>query len=366
MEAVGQLTGGVAHDFNNLLTVISGNLDLIEARAKSEEVRRLARSAQQGAARGARLVASLLAFARKQPQHPEIVNPNWLIKEFAPVLRGAAGDGVQLQLLLSPMLHPCRVDPAQFQSAILNLVTNACAAMPAGGRIAIETENVEFDSGSVSDLNPGSYVRISLSDTGTGMPPEVAAHAFEPFFTTKEVGKGSGLGLSQVYGFAKQSGGHADLSSEPGIGTTVRVYLPRSSEIAAVAARPEAVPEPAAPGSLARVMVVDDDPEVRAVFVQNLAALGYRVIEAGDGRQALRLIETGERVDLVLTDYLMPNGMTGHDLARKIAALDPGIRLILVSGNVSAAAADADELPILQKPIRQAELGRAIRQALQR
>jgi signal transduction histidine kinase/CheY-like chemotaxis protein len=368
LESLGQLTGGVAHDFNNLLTVVSGNLELAEARATSQELKRLLRNAQNGAARGARLVQSLLAFARKQSLKPETVNPNWLIKEFAPVLNGAAGDAVQLQLLLSPTLHPCRIDPAQFQSALLNLVTNACAAMPSGGRITIETENVELDTSSdaAAALPSGTYIRITVSDTGMGMTAAVAARAFEPFFTTKDVGKGSGLGLSQVYGFVKQSGGHAEMASEIDIGTRVQLYLPRSLEKERDAHGSDSQRIRLEPGH-GTVMVVDDDVHVRAVLVAYLEDIGYRVLVAGDGPEALAAIERGEHVDVVLTDYLMPSGMTGTELGRRIVALEPDIKVVVISGNFAAQAADQEpDFPLLLKPIRQAELGRAIREALGR
>jgi signal transduction histidine kinase/CheY-like chemotaxis protein len=369
LESLGQLTGGVAHDFNNLLTVISGNLEFIETRAGSVEVKRFVHAAQQGVARGARLVESLLAFARKQPLHSQTVNPNWLIKQFASVLKGAAGDAVQLQLLLSPTLHPCRVDAVRFQSALLNLVTNATAAMPDGGRIAIETENVEIDAAGegAGELEPGTYVRITVSDTGTGMPSQVAARAFEPFFTTKEVGKGSGLGLAQVYGFAKQSGGHAELLSEMGVGTTVRLYLPRSMDAEMEQAGPIAQPVPLKQDGEVTVLVVDDDSAVRSVLTDLIEEMGYRAMEAQDGPAALAMIERGEQIDLVLTDYSMPRGMTGVELGRRIAALRPEIKLVLISGYPEPRVRSADlEFPLLTKPFRRAELGRVIREAFER
>jgi CheY-like chemotaxis protein len=275
---------------------------------------------------------------------------------------------VQVQLLLSPTLHPCRVDPAQFQSALLNLVTNACAAMPSGGRITIETENVELDTSSdaAAALPSGTYIRITVSDTGMGMTAAVAARAFEPFFTTKDVGKGSGLGLSQVYGFVKQSGGHAEMASEIDIGTRVQLYLPRSLEKERDAHGSDSQRIRLEPGH-GTIMVVDDDVHVRAVLVAYLEDIGYRVLVAGDGPEALAAIERGEHVDVVLTDYLMPSGMTGTELGRRIVALEPDIKVVVISGNFAAQAADQEpDFPLLLKPIRQAELGRAIREALGR
>ena len=372
IESLGQLTGGVAHDFNNLLTVISGNLEMIERRARDDDIKRFANAARRGAERGAQLVQSLLAFARKQPLRPATVNPNGLITEFAPVLKGAVGDAIQLQLLLSPTVHLCRIDAAQFQSALLNLVANAAGAMPGGGQIAIETENFEALSGSIEELNAGRYIRIKVSDTGSGMPSDVAARAFEPFFTTKEVGKGSGLGLSQVYGFVKQSGGHAELWSEPDIGSVVTIYLPRSVEPASEETKIGPVAATAAAAPNARVMVVDDDGDVRAVLIQVLTELGYDVIAAQDGPDALAKVyaakgKASQRIDLVLTDYSMPNGMTGHDLAQRIAQLDPTIKLVLMSGHAGAmGTSDLGDIALLSKPVSQVELDRAIRRALSR
>jgi signal transduction histidine kinase/CheY-like chemotaxis protein len=371
IESLGQVTGGVAHDFNNLLTVISGNLEMIERRASGDDIKRFANAARRGAERGAQLVQSLLAFARKQPLRPVTVNPNWLIKEFAPVLKGAAGDAIQLQLLLNPTVHPCRIDAAQFQSALLNLVANAAGAMTGGGQIAIETENFEApSSGSGKELKPGSYIRIKVSDTGSGMSPEVVIRAFEPFFTTKDIGKGSGLGLSQVYGFAKQSGGHAELSSEPGIGTVVTFYLPRSVEAAAEETTSSRAVTTRALQPSARVMVVDDDGDVRNALVQALVDLGYAVVAAKDGPDALAKLdacraETGERIDLVLTDYSMPNGMTGRELAQRIALIEPAIKLVLISGHAGAMGnTDLGDIAWLSKPVSQADLDRAIKRAL--
>ncbi len=297
----------------------------------------------------------------------EVVNPNLIIKEFALMLKGAAGDTVELQLLLSPTVFPCRIDPAQLQSAILNLVTNARAAMSSGGRIAIETQNIEIGRSAEPSrgLSPGSYVQITVTDTGTGMAPEVAARAFEPFFTTKDTGVGTGLGLSQVYGFAKQSGGHASLSSEPGIGTTVRLYLPRTMEAEAAASDTAAAPRMECADTSAVIMIVDDDPEVRAALVQGVEGLGYGATAAAHGREALERIAAGERIDLVLTDDAMPGGLTGRELNQRIAALGRDIPLVLISGNVPIEEENGT-LPILHKPVRFSELSRVIAEAIGR
>jgi signal transduction histidine kinase len=368
LEALGKLTGGVAHDFNNLLSIIMGTHELIERRTDNEEIRRLVRVAQRGASRAARLVETLLAFARKQPLRPQTANPNALIKEFAPVLKGALGDTIELQLVLSPTVHPCNVDPAQFQSALLNLITNSAVAMSQGGRVTIETENVDLAAAQelMAELPVGDYVRITVSDTGTGMPADVVARAFEPFFTTKDIGKGTGLGLSQLYGFAKQSGGHAELTSEPGVGTTVRLYLPRSmvpqNEIAATP--PSSVLAGAGHGT--NVLVVDDDSEVRAVTAETLRELGYHVSEAANGPQALAMVAAGEKVDVVLTDYAMPQGMNGRQLSQRLAAFKPDIKVVVISGNRMDFVEDAGEVLVLQKPIRQTDLHQAIQSVLER
>ncbi len=322
MEAVGQLTGGVAHDFNNLLTVISGNLDLLFPQVGGEPQRRLVAAAQRAVERGARLTQSLLAFSRRQALRPEIVNANLLIKEFGDLLRQAAGDTVEVQLLLSPTLYPCRIDPAQFQTTLLNLVTNARDAMPrSGGRISIETTNVSVGRHDDAELKPGDYIVVTVADNGSGMPQQVIARAFEPFYTTKDVGRGSGLGLSQVYGFTKQSGGQARITSEPGVGTSVRMFLPRTFHGApeTVEDTLDTAPEPRAQQEKT-ILVVDDDVEVRMTIAESLSELGYSVLTAEDGPAALALLERGEPVDLLLADYAMPNRMLGD---RAGAARDP-------------------------------------------
>ena len=363
MEAIGQLTGGVAHDFNNLLTVIIGSLEQLQRQVAAEPAKRLIQAATRGAERGARLTQSLLSFSRRQSLHPETVNLNRVIKEFGELLRGAAGDHVQLQFLLSPTVDPCRVDPAQFQAALLNLVVNARDAMPeGGGRVSIETGSVMLDAASSADVAPGRYVRVTVSDTGSGMSPEVIERAFEPFYTTKEVGKGSGLGLSQVYGFVKQSGGHIDLGSESGVGTTVRIYLPRAYDA------PNEYVEPiarAAEGRAETVLVVEDDPDLREMVAENLRSLGYSVLTAADAPAALDVVEHEAKVDLLFSDYSMPRGMLGDELARRVRRVRSGIKVLLTSGYAAShRGAGAADFTLLQKPYRQDELARAIRQAL--
>ena len=368
MEAVGQLTGGLAHDFNNLLTIIAGNLELLKTHVRTIAAQRLIAAAERGTERGARLTQSLLAFSRRQNFRPETVDVNHLIGEFRPLLVQATGPRVELQFILSPDLAPCRIDAPQFQAAILNLVTNARDAMPGtGGRISVETTNVTVELGADGDGPRGPCVRITVADTGMGMPQEVAARAFEPFFTTKEVGKGSGLGLSQVYGFARQSGGIVQLTSEKGVGTAVQIVLPRAE--AAPVPPPEkreaAPPQPPRPG--ATVLVVDDDAQVLGTTADMVASLGYYVLTAPDGPAALAMIERGATVDLLLTDYVMPNGMLGDELGRRAQGLCERLKVLLLSGYAMTVPGDTpEELPLLQKPYRQEDLARAMRAALAR
>ena len=365
MEAIGQLTGGVAHDFNNLLTVILGSLEQLQSQITTEPAKRLIQAATRGAERGARLTQSLLSFARRQSLKPETVNLNRVIKEFGDLLRGAAGDHVQIQFLLSPTVDPCRVDPAQFQAALLNLVVNARDAMPeGGGRVSIETDTVTLDASSAVGVTSGRYVRVTVGDTGVGMPPDVVERAFEPFYTTKEIGKGSGLGLSQVYGFAKQSGGHLDLSSEPGVGTTVRLYLPRVDDAPSDPAAPTAH---ALAGKAETVLVVEDDADLREMVADNLRSLGYHVLTAPDAPAALATIAREPKLDLLFSDYSMPRGMLGDELARRARSLRSDLGVLLTSGYALAQRMGADtDFVLLQKPYRQDDLARAVRQALDR
>jgi len=361
MEAVGQLTGGVAHDFNNMLTVVAGNLDLLEQHVSSDAAKKLLRAAQQGAERGARLTDSLLAFARRQHLRPETLNPNRLIKDFGDLLRHAVGEAIDIQLLLSPALDPCRLDPAQFQAALLNLVVNARDAMPAtGGRISIETQNVVWGEAG------RRHVAISVTDTGSGMKTDVLERAFEPFFTTKEIGKGSGLGLSQVYGFAKQSGGDVEITSEEGVGTRVRLYLPSVQDAPSDNVPSEASLAPPVRRGSETILVVEDDAQVRDTVSAALRSLGYRVLDAENARAALGRIEAGEPIDLVLSDIVMPGGISGEELARDATRLRRGLKVLLTTGYAgkSMDGAAAQDVAVLRKPYRQEELARAVRRAL--
>jgi signal transduction histidine kinase len=365
MEAVGQLTGGVAHDFNNLLTAVMGSLEMIlGAGDSSEVVRKYAQGAMRAAERGARLTQQLLAFSRRQMLRPEIVNVNRLLAEFETLMQRAVGESVEFVLSLDPELHPCRVDPAQFQSAVLNLVVNARDATEAGGRIAIETRNVmlgEHAPGQDIEATPGRYVMLTVSDTGVGMSAEVRAQAFDPFFTTKDVGKGSGLGLSQVYGFCKQSGGQATVESEPGQGTVVRLYLPSVD----APLRPEAAPARQAQAAWrASVLVVEDDAAVLEAVRASVAGLGYRALAARNAEEALAILRRDEPIDLLFTDIAMPGGMNGMQLARHARQLRQDIRVLLTSGYAGALAEGAEGFAVLGKPYRQAQLGETIASVL--
>ncbi len=363
MEAIGKLTGGIAHDFNNLLTVIVGNLSLIRDRSSDERAVRLAKSALGAAERGARLTTSLLTFARKQKLHAEPVDINELILDFATLLRRAAGDAVRLELSLSPRPCAARTDPAHFQGALLNLVINAKDAMPDGGVIVISTDAVDLEPADLigSDAAPGGFVRVQVRDTGSGMTPEIAAKAFDPFFTTKEAGKGSGLGLSQVYGFARQSGGLATLRSNAGEGTSVWISLP-----ALATGLSNAVPDQTRPTVISktalRVLLVDDDMDVLTTLREGLSDLGWDVPVAADGETALGVLDRSDAIDVVVSDISMP-GMSGTELARAVRRRRPGLPVLLMSGFPGAANDVESEFEILQKPLLPEQLAARISEA---
>jgi two-component system NtrC family sensor kinase len=371
LEAVGQLTGGIAHDFNNILTVIVGNLDLLARQMTADPGKRMIATMQRAASRGARLTQSLLAFARRQALRPEIINPNRLINEIGELLRRAVDEAVEIEFALSPTLDPCRIDPAQFESALLNLVVNARDALAQkAGRIVIETRNIVFDEKNRPPLTViafGSYIAISVIDNGAGMPPDILGRVFEPFFTTKEVGRGSGLGLSQVYGFVKQSGGYVHIESERGVGTRVHLYLPRSGSTVE-AAEPLARGEPVVPDARgASILVVEDEADVREIVAAELQSFGYRVLTAGDGPEALEILKQESCVDLLFSDVVMPHGMTGDELAREARRRRPDLKILLTSGYPPAELRERqslDEFRVLQKPYRIEELLRLIGERL--
>ena len=359
LEAVAQLTGGVAHDFNNLLTAVVGCLDMILLASKDGRIASLAETALRSAQRGSRLTQQLLAFARTQALRPVAADLNALLGEFEVLLHRAVGETIEIEIDRAPDLARCEVDPAQFEAAVMNLVLNARDAMPNGGRVVLTTCNVKA-SGVPADveLSPGNYVAFAVRDDGEGMPPEVAARAFEPFYTTKEIGKGSGLGLSMVYGFARQSGGGVRIDSAPGTGTGVTLYLPRAAARAEGPALAGVSDQPQR-GS-GSVLIVEDDVEVREMSVALLESLGYRVIVAGDGRQALEFLRSAEFIDLMFTDLVMPGGISGVALARQARLLRPALKVLLTTGYAGLESAGAEEFPLLRKPFRPAELSRAV------
>ncbi|SHI03849.1 ATP-binding protein [Bradyrhizobium erythrophlei] len=365
MESVGQLTGGIAHDFNNLLMVVSGNLELIEEAAHNGRVRQLAAAARGAANRGAKLTAQLLAFSRRQRLSPKLVNANELISEFQGLIRQAVGGACEVKLLTDGPLWLCHVDPPLLETALLNLALNGRDAMPDGGVLVIETRNVVLDEGTATGCLPGSYVKVSVTDTGCGMPPEVRDRVFEPFFTTKEVGKGTGLGLSMVYGFVRQSGGYVAVESAPGAGTTVALYLPKATQ------KPdggvEAIQPQAIPGGSERILVVDDNEDLLKVSSAMLTSFGYRALCARNGAEAIQMFESGQEFDLLFSDVVMPNGMSGVELAREARRLSKGIKVLLTSGyagDVLERHGAADEFPIIDKPYRLADLAWRLRSIL--
>jgi nitrogen-specific signal transduction histidine kinase len=371
MEAIGQLTGGVAHDFNNLLTVIVGGLDMVIRRPdQPERVARLAQAAMTAARRGEQLTQQLLAYSRRQMLHPETLNPNRLLLDFKGLAERAVGDSITLRFDLDAGIHPIRVDAAQLESAILNLVVNSRDAMPQGGTISITSKNVHCGSEAVAEkgVSPGAYVQISVTDEGTGIDQNTLDHVFEPFFTTKEVGKGSGLGLAQVYGFIRSAGGYVAIKSKKGRGTTVQLFLPRSDERLSESHLHSSGQLPlrrAATGET--VLLVEDDEQVLNMAVESLEELQYRVVVARDARQALDHLHGTERIDIMFSDVVMPGGMNGAQLAVEARALRPDLKVLLTSGYVGEGG-DGEfyekNLPVLSKPYRRDELAEKLRLVL--
>ncbi|MDA9491198.1 histidine kinase [Bradyrhizobium sp. CCBAU 11361] len=335
MEAVGQLTGGVAHDFNNLLTVVIGGLDTIRRSKPGDEirVRRAVEMSLQGAQRAASLTARLLAFSRRQPLTPQPSDLNLIIRKMTDLFHRTLGETIELEGVLAPRLWTVDVDPNQVESAILNLGINSRDAMPEGGRLTIETANVVLDeqyAATDAEVVPGQYVMVSVSDTGSGMDKETLNRVFEPFFTTKEVGKGTGLGLSMVYGFVKQSGGHVTIYSEPGAGTSVKLYFPRYHGDAALGTETQ---EHLAPRGHSEevILVVEDNADVRAYSVSVLVELGYNVLEAEHPDAALSILRTSDRIDLLFTDVVLP-GRSGRELAELAKQMRPGLQVLFTTG----------------------------------
>jgi PAS domain S-box-containing protein len=345
MEAIGQLTGGVAHDFNNLLTVILGGLDTIRrqisglpASPETERIERSVRMASHGAERAATLTARLLAFARRQPLDPKPLDPGRLVTNLADLLQRTLGETIGLETVTGAGLWRIQADPNELENALVNLAVNARDAMPSGGRLTIETRNAYLDESYVAQvpepIAAGQYVLIAVSDTGMGMTPDTLAQVFEPFFTTKEVGKGTGLGLSQVYGFVRQSDGHIRIYSEIGVGTTIKIYLPRLVTGESVAEADEDAGSKQAPthGGVESILVVEDHEDLRAFSTGILRELGYRVLEAANGRSALEVLQAAHDVDLLFTDVVLPEGMDGRRLADEARRRRPGIKILFTTG----------------------------------
>jgi CheY-like chemotaxis protein len=371
MEAIGQLTGGVAHDFNNLLTIVIGNIELLQRNMDAQVPPRMKRwieNAVHGAKRAASLTQHLLAFSRRQPLEPSPVELNRLIANLSQMLGRTLSERIEVQTVLGAGLWRVEIDPNQIETAIVNLAVNARDAMPNGGKLTIETANAHLDEAyvaSTSEVAVGQYVVIAVSDTGIGMSKEVLEHAFEPFFTTKPTGHGTRLGLSQVYGFVKQSGGHVRLYSEPGQGTTVKIYLRRL-----IGAPDE---ETQTPGTVPdgnsheTVLVVEDEASVREYSAELLRELGYFVVEAEDGASALRHIERLEKVDLLFTDIGLP-GMNGRELAEEARRRRPHIKVLYTTGYARNAVVHHGRLDpgvqLIAKPFTYAELASKIRTVL--
>ncbi len=368
LEAIGQLTGGVAHDFNNLLTIIAGNLELLEDYVADPRGFDNLKRAQAATEAGARLTNRLLTFARRRRLEPQVVNLNEQVQAMIELLTRTLGDNIRLATRLAHDLWTTLIDPSEIENAILNLAINSRDAMPDGGKLVIETSNVTLDEDTAffdGAAVPGSYVRMTVSDTGTGMGPDILRRAFEPFFTTKPTGRGTGLGLSTIYGFVRQSNGNIMIYSEPGKGTTVNIYLPRYSATQTTsAAKPEPTPPIAA--SAATVLVVEDNSEVRAVAVGRLKRLGYGVVEAETAVEAIQLLSGELLVDAVFSDVMMPGGQSGFDLVRWVAGHRPNLAILLTSGFSEdiMPSPDSDHIRVLRKPYTQRELELEMQRAI--
>ncbi len=362
MEAVGQLTGGIAHEFNNLLMVIVGNLDLTMGRVTDDKARKFMSFAMDSAMRGADLTSKLLSFSRKQTLRAEDLDLNGLVSGMREMLRPTIGETISVDAELAPDAWPVHADKSLLENVLLNLALNARDSMPTGGSISIATSNRIVDSRQLTghpDIVPGDYVLMSVTDTGSGMAPDVMEHAFEPFFTTKDVGEGTGLGLSMVHGFVVQSGGFVEIESEPGKGTSIHVYLPR-------VAGPDIDPEPEnqsivhVPPANSTVLVVEDKPDVRKIVAGILSELGCDVIEAEDGESALARLSERRDIDLLFTDVILPGGMSGPDIATEARRITPGLEIVLTSGYPDEEFNDLvpdGEFPwFIRKPYRKSEI----------
>ena len=368
MEAVGQLTGGVAHDFNNLLAVIMGNTELLQRELGPEN--RPLQSVYRAADRGAELIHRLLAFSRQQPLEPSTVDPGMLIDEMSDLLQRTLGETIEVEVASEPALWRALVDPGQFENALLNLTLNARDAMQQGGKLTIKSSNATLDpkhADAHMQIPPGDYVSITVGDDGTGMSAAVQAHALEPFFTTKDIGEGTGLGLSMVYGFAKQSGGDLAITSEDGQGTTITLYLPRANDPGHQRDSGTKVEMPG--GNNETVLVIEDEPDVLALAEALLTSLGYRVLTAKDGQDGLSVLKNEPKVDLLLSDVVLPGGMSGPDFAAEAKRRVDGLKVLFMSGYAEGLVRDQGQLPegadLLNKPFRRHELAQKIRTVLE-
>ncbi len=368
MEAIGQLTGGLAHDFNNLLTVITGNLEMLEGSLKDSDQRELLKEAYDAAEDGAKLTGQLLAFGRRQPLNPKPTDLTLLISNFSDLLRRSLGESIELNIRLTGSRHLCIVDASQLQNALLNLAINSRDAMPRGGQLTIEVSQVRLDADYAQmypEIRTGRFILIAVTDTGSGMADEVRQRAFEPFFTTKPTGSGTGLGLSMVYGFVRQSGGNIQIYSELERGTSVRIFLPvaqadqTSDEPSSSAADKVALPR----GS-ETILVVEDDARVRRVTTARLRSLGYEAIEADSGAAALHLLDVHPTIAMLFTDVVMPGGMNGDELAKAALSLRPDIKVLFTSGYAEPAVARLGAGAWLKKPYTAADLADKVSEIL--
>jgi len=368
MEAIGQLASGMAHDFNNLLTTVIGNLDRIALhRQATADIRRFAATALRAAERGTSLTARLLAFARQQPLHPTAVRIDRVLDAILPLLRDAVGEAIDVACEPNPDVLAIRIDPGQFEAALLNLALNARDAMPRGGTLRITARNaiVAADEAQRREIPAGDYVIMEIADTGSGMPADIARRAFESFFTTKGVGKGSGLGLAMVYGFARQSGGTAAIESKVGSGTTIKLYFPCSEETAS--REPPLSPAHPVTPRKASILVVEDQEEIRRLLAQSLEECGHEVRTSCTAQEAIEMLGQNARIDLLVTDITLPGGMTGLDLVRQALELMPDLKILTISGNATEEAIRASCLErgaFLPKPFRPSDLTRAVAELL--
>jgi CheY-like chemotaxis protein len=371
LEAIGKLAGGVAHDFNNLLSVVGGYLELAQGELSDKPtVLRWVQAARDSAERGANLTKMMLSFARRQPLQPMEIDPSILFRDFGEMLRRTLGEAIEIKLAAEPNQWHCEVDPGQLQSAVLNLAVNARDAMPNGGTLTIATCNVHLDAvaaGLIPGAAPGDYAVIVVSDTGFGMSSEVAERAFEPFFSTKDPARSSGLGLSMVSGFVAQSGGHVEIASEPGHGTTISIYLPRVHGVI-VRTGDGATPATAARTRRATILIVEDNDEVQAVTKLQLERMGFAVLTAATGEGGLAQLHAHPDIDLLLSDLILPGGMDGVALAQQAATIWPRLKIVFMSGFSTHA-----DLPVigtlgvprlLRKPFEKAQLDQAIHATL--